>query len=97
METYYCPEDLPKFEDIGKASPELAKKFFDYYGAVFAEGQLTEREKSLAANASRGHYSAAEGIAELREAIAGFNQGAQAPRMIRGVEMLRSYVRSMQS
>jgi len=49
METYYRPEDLPKFGDIGKESQELATKFFDYYGAVFAEGDLTEREKSLIA------------------------------------------------
>lgn len=49
METYYDPKDLPKFEEIGKDAPELAKKFFDYYGAVFAEGELTEREKSLIA------------------------------------------------
>lgn len=49
METYYNPSDLAKFENIGKDSPELAKKFFDYYGAVFAEGELTQREKSLIA------------------------------------------------
>lgn len=49
METYYNPADLAKFGDIGKDAPELAKKFFDYYGAVFAEGALTEREKSLIA------------------------------------------------
>ncbi len=49
METYYKPEDLSKFEDIGKDAPELAKKFFEYYGAVFAEGELTEREKALIA------------------------------------------------
>lgn len=49
VETYYNPEDLSKFEEIGKDSPELAKKFFDYYAAVFAEGELTEREKSLIA------------------------------------------------
>jgi alkylhydroperoxidase/carboxymuconolactone decarboxylase family protein len=49
METYYKPEDLPKFEEIGEEAPELAKKFFDYYQAVFAEGELTEREKSLIA------------------------------------------------
>ena len=49
METYYKPEDLPKFEEIGKEAPDLAKKFFDYYGAVFAEGELTEREKALIA------------------------------------------------
>jgi 4-carboxymuconolactone decarboxylase len=49
METYYTPEDLPKFEQIGKDVPELAKKFFDYYQAVFSEGDLTEREKALIA------------------------------------------------
>jgi len=49
METYYKPEDLPKFPDIGQQAPELAKKFFDYYNAVFAEGALTEREKALIA------------------------------------------------
>ena len=46
---YYNPADLAKFGDIGKDAPELAKKFFDYYGAVFAEGALTEREKALIA------------------------------------------------
>ena len=47
METYYKPEDLPRFEQIGKEVPELAKKFFEYYGAVFAEVELSEREKAL--------------------------------------------------
>lgn len=49
METYYNPKDLAKFGDIGEEAPELAKKFFDYYGSVFAEGELTEREKALIA------------------------------------------------
>jgi len=49
METYYDPHDLPKFEEMGKEAPDLGKKFFDYYNAVFAEGALTEREKSLIA------------------------------------------------
>ena len=49
METYYDPADLNKFDEIGKDAPELARKFFDYYGAVFAEGELTEREKALIA------------------------------------------------
>ncbi len=49
MDTYYKPEDLLKFGEIGKDAPDLAKKFFDYYGAVFAEGELSEREKSLIA------------------------------------------------
>jgi 4-carboxymuconolactone decarboxylase len=49
MDTYYDPKDLSRFAEIGKEAPELAKKFFDYYGAVFAEGELTEREKALIA------------------------------------------------
>ena len=49
METYYDPKDLGRFGEIGKDAPELAKKFFDYYTAVFAEGELTEREKALIA------------------------------------------------
>jgi alkylhydroperoxidase/carboxymuconolactone decarboxylase family protein len=49
METYYNPGDLNKFGEIGKEAPELARKFFDYYQAVFAEGELSEREKALIA------------------------------------------------
>jgi alkylhydroperoxidase/carboxymuconolactone decarboxylase family protein len=49
METYYRPQDLPKFAEIGKEAPALAQKFFDYYQTVFAEGALTEREKALIA------------------------------------------------
>jgi 4-carboxymuconolactone decarboxylase len=49
METYYQPKDLNKFGEIGKDAPELAKKFFEYYQAVFAEGELTQREKALIA------------------------------------------------
>jgi alkylhydroperoxidase/carboxymuconolactone decarboxylase family protein len=47
--SYYNPTDLAKFGDIGKSAPEAAKMFFAYYGEVFAEGALTEREKSLIA------------------------------------------------
>jgi len=49
METYYKPADLTKFPEIGEEASDLAKKFFEYYGAVFAEGSLTEREKALIA------------------------------------------------
>jgi len=49
MENYYKPEDLGKFAEIGEEAPELAQKFFDYYGAVFADGELTAREKALIA------------------------------------------------
>jgi len=49
METYYHPQDLAKFQEIGEEAPDLAEKFFEYYSAVFAEGELTEREKALIA------------------------------------------------
>lgn len=49
MSEYYRPEHLQGFADIGEGSPELARKFFDYYGSVFAEGALTAREKALIA------------------------------------------------
>lgn len=48
-DTYYNPKDLKKFEDVGEFGPELAEKFFDYYGAVFEEGALSAREKALIA------------------------------------------------
>ena len=46
---YYDSAHLGAFGDIAEGAPELAKKFFDYYGAVFAAGALTEREKALIA------------------------------------------------
>jgi len=46
---YYQPDDLARFPDIGKNAPDLAKKFFEWYGAVFADGALSAREKSLIA------------------------------------------------
>ncbi len=49
METYYNPEDLKKFGNIGEFQKELADKFFAYYGEVFKEGALTAREKALIA------------------------------------------------
>ena len=48
-DSYYNPEDLKKFEDVGEFGPELAEKFFEYYGAVFEEGALSAREKALIA------------------------------------------------
>ncbi len=49
METYYKPEDLPKFDTMKEGNPELWEKFSDWYGAVFEEGALSEREKALIA------------------------------------------------
>jgi len=46
---YYHSHDLSKFPQIGENSPDLAQKFFAWYGAVFAEGALSAREKSIIA------------------------------------------------
>jgi 4-carboxymuconolactone decarboxylase len=48
-ENYYPSSGLGRFGEIGRDAPELAKKFFDWYGAVFEDGALTSREKSLIA------------------------------------------------
>ena len=49
METYYNPEDLKKFSEVGEFQKELSDKFFEYYGAVFKDSALSEREKSIIA------------------------------------------------
>ncbi len=49
MTSYYKPEDLGKFAEIAEGNPELAQKFFDYYGSVFEGGALSGREKALIA------------------------------------------------
>ena len=46
---YYQSQDLKKFKNITDWSPELGKKFFDYYNSVFEESALSAREKSLIA------------------------------------------------
>ena len=48
-DSYYHSHDLPRFSEMANDAPDLGKKFFDYYNAVFADGALSEREKSLIA------------------------------------------------
>ncbi len=47
--TYYNPEDLKKFANIGEYQKEMGEKFFEWYGEVFKDGALTAKEKSLIA------------------------------------------------
>ncbi|MBC6607828.1 carboxymuconolactone decarboxylase family protein [Hymenobacter sp. BT188] len=47
--TYYNPADLAKFGNVADWQPEMGRKFFDYYGEVFKDGALSEREKALIA------------------------------------------------
>jgi alkylhydroperoxidase/carboxymuconolactone decarboxylase family protein len=46
---YYHSHDLAAFPEIGAGAPALAQKFFAWYSAVFEEGALSAREKSLIA------------------------------------------------
>jgi alkylhydroperoxidase/carboxymuconolactone decarboxylase family protein len=46
---YYHPSDLECFPAIAEHAGELGQKFFAWYGAVFADGALSAREKSLIA------------------------------------------------
>ena len=48
-DAYFDPEDLKKFGNITDYQEPMGKKFFEYYGEVFKEGALTEREKALIA------------------------------------------------
>lgn len=46
--SYYEPQDLKRFPEVGKFKKDLADKFFGYYGSsTAAEGALTMREKAL--------------------------------------------------
>ena len=49
MAGYYNEDDLPRFGEMGKNAPDLWEKFSAWYGAVFAEGALSQREKRLIA------------------------------------------------
>ena len=46
---YYHHDDLGRFGEVNRGAGPLADKFFAYYNAVFEEGALTAREKSLIA------------------------------------------------
>lgn len=101
METYYKPEDLLRFEEIGKEAPDLAKKFFEYYGAVFAEGDLTEREKALIALAvahaiqcpycidayTQACLEKGSNLAEMTEAVHVTNAIRGGASLVHGVQM----------
>jgi len=49
MTEYYKTEDLDRFGEMGKCSPELFKKFMGWYTAALQPGVLSKREKVLIA------------------------------------------------
>lgn len=101
MDSYYKPDDLAKFGEIGEEAPELAKKFFDYYGAVFGEGELTQREKALIALAvahavqcpycidayTRTCLEKGSNLAEMTEAVHVANAIRGGASLVHGVQM----------
>ena len=101
MNSYYEPADLGKFAEIGKDAPDLASKFFDYYGAVFAEGELTGREKALIALAvahavqcpycidayTQSCLEKGSNLAEMTEALHVANAIRGGAALVHGVQM----------
>lgn len=101
METYYHPKDLGHFGDMGEAGPALWEKFMAYYGAVFAEGALTEREKALIAlgvahavqcpycidACTRGCLEKGSNIEEMTEAVHVSCALRGAASLVHGVQM----------
>ncbi len=47
MSEYYKDEDLDRFCEVGKHSPDLFRKFMDWYNSSLQPGLLTKREKVL--------------------------------------------------
>ena len=48
--SYYDPEDMERFPQVGKFAKDLMDRFFEYYdGATGRDGALTKREKALIA------------------------------------------------
>ena len=45
--SYYEENDLGKFANLGKHSPDLFAKFMEWHNAVQEEGALSKREKAL--------------------------------------------------
>ena len=99
---YYHAPDLGRFGEIARGNKDLADKFFAWYGAVFAEGALTEREKALIALAvahtiqcpycidaySRGALEKGSNLDEMTEAVhvAAAIRGGSS--LVHGVQML---------
>ncbi|MFN3201161.1 MAG: arsenosugar biosynthesis-associated peroxidase-like protein [Bradymonadia bacterium] len=109
MSTYYKPEHLPQFSEIAEGNPDLAKKFFDYYGSVFADGALSKREKALIALAvahavqcpycidaySKESLEAGSDLEQMTEAVHVATAIRGGASLVHGVQMLE-HVRKME-
>ena len=100
-DTYYDPADLARFSDVSEGNPELWKKFMAYYGAVFEEGALSEREKALIALAvshavqcpycidayTRSCLEKGSNLGEMTEAVHVANAIRGGAALVHGVQM----------
>lgn len=99
---YFDSADLPRFGEISRGNGPLAEKFFGWYNAVFAEGALTTREKSLIALAvahsvqcpycidaySRDALEKGSNVEEMTEAIHVAAAIRGGASLVHGVQML---------
>jgi alkylhydroperoxidase/carboxymuconolactone decarboxylase family protein len=102
MDTYYKPEHLAKFGDIAEGAPDLAKKYFDYYGSVFEDGALSAREKALIALAvasavqcpycidayTTGSLEAGADLEQMTEAVHVANAIRGGASLVHGIQMM---------
>ena len=49
MSSYYVNEDLPRFAEVGKASPKLFEEFNKWYGHAMEAGAIDAKTKKLIA------------------------------------------------
>jgi alkylhydroperoxidase/carboxymuconolactone decarboxylase family protein len=88
---YYNSKDLKKFGSVDEFQKNLADKFFDYYGEVFKDSELTAREKSLIALSvaySSDAYEKGWSEAQMMEAVhvaCAIRGGAS---LVHGVQMM---------
>ena len=99
---YYHAADLGRFAEIARGNPTLADKFFAWYGAVFAEGALTAREKALIALAvahavqcpycidayAKGALETGSNLDEMTEAVHVAAAIRGGASLVHGVQML---------
>ncbi len=99
-DTYYKRQHLADFSKISEGAPELGRKFFDYYGHVFADGALTAREKSLialaVAHAVQCPYCIEAYTTDCQEKGADFEQMTEALHVAVAIRGGASLVHGMQ-
>lgn len=103
--SYYSPEHLAHFGDIGRTRPDLAGKFFEWYGAAMGEGALSRREKALIALAvshavqcpycidawTKGSLEAGADVEQMTEAVHVASAIRGGAALVHGMQMLQRH------